>query len=173
VPSLLTRLPKIAVTLLIGVAIINLLIGVVLRYVVGGITDHFDMDPIPYVWVEEVGEMALAWLTLIGAAIGVRQRTHFTLHMLVHRFPPGVQRGVEMFNHLLIIGFGLLVAWYGLLLCGLNRTLTTPGLQINLAWLYGSSVVGGVLIALYGASMLIAPTPQVDATGQPLGEGEW
>ena len=28
--------------------------------------------------------------------------------------------------------------------------LTTPGLEINLAWLYASAVVGGVLIAVYG-----------------------
>ena len=26
--------------------------------------------------------MMLAWLTLIGAAIGVRERSHFTLHVL-------------------------------------------------------------------------------------------
>ena len=28
--------------------------------------------------------MSLAWLTLIGAAIGVRERSHFTLHVFVH-----------------------------------------------------------------------------------------
>ena len=32
--------------------------------------------------------MSLAWLTLIGAAIGVRERAHFTLHVFVHRFSP-------------------------------------------------------------------------------------
>ena len=40
-------------------------------------------------------------------------------------------------------GVGLLAAYYGFKLCLLNRTLTTPGLEINLAWLYASSVVGG------------------------------
>ena len=35
----------------------------------------------------------------------------------------------------------------------LNSTLTTPGLQINLAWLYASSVAGGVLIAVYGLAI--------------------
>ena len=78
-------LSPIAVTALIILAIINLLIGVILRYFVGAITDYFDMDPVPFTWVEEVGEMSLAWLTLIGAAIGIRQRSHFTLHL---RPPP-------------------------------------------------------------------------------------
>ena len=57
-------------------------------------------------------------------------------------------------------GVGLLAAWYGLKLCLLNRTLVTPGLEINLAWLYASSVVGGILIAVYGFAMMISPLPQ-------------
>jgi hypothetical protein len=44
-------IPKIAVTALIVLAIVNLLIGVILRYFVGAITDHFDMDPVPFTWV--------------------------------------------------------------------------------------------------------------------------
>jgi TRAP-type C4-dicarboxylate transport system permease small subunit len=54
------------------------------------------------------------------------------------------------------------VAWYGFRLCLLNRTLTTPGLEINLAWLYASSVVGGILIAIYGLAMMISPLPYGD-----------
>jgi TRAP-type C4-dicarboxylate transport system permease small subunit len=54
------------------------------------------------------------------------------------------------------------VAWYGFKLCLLNRTLTTPGLEINLAWLYASSVVGGILIAIYGFAMMISPLPHGD-----------
>jgi len=158
----LSQVPKLAVTLLIIIAMVNLLIGVVLRYVVGAITDYYDMDPVPYVWVEEVGEMALAWLTLLGAAIGVRQRAHFTLHFLIHRFSTRTRRAIDVINHALIAGFGLVVAWYGVSLCRLNMTLTTPGLQINLAWIYASSVIGGLLIAIYALSMLVAPVPEDD-----------
>ena len=168
--NILHRVPQFAATLLIVIAIANLLIGVFLRYFVGAITDHFDMDPVPYVWVEEVGEMALAWLTLIGAALGVRQRAHFTLHTVVHRLSPALQRAVEILNHLLIMGFGVAVAWYGVGLSRLNMKLSTPGLEINMAWLYGSSVVGGVLLALYALSMIISPTPLLDETGQPRGQ---
>lgn len=165
----LHRVPQFAATLLIAIAIVNLLIGVFLRYFVGAITDHFDMDPVPYVWVEEVGEMALAWLTLIGAALGVRQRAHFTLHTLVHRLSPALQRGFEILNHLLIMGFGIAVAWYGVGLSRLNMKLTTPGLEINMAWLYGSSVVGGILLAIYALSMIVSPTTLLDEAGETPG----
>jgi len=152
--------PKLAVTALIILAIVNLLVGVILRYFVGAITDWLDVDPVPFTWVEEVGELSLAWLTLIGAAIGIRSRSHFALSVFVHRLPEAAQLWIHRFNHALITGFGLLAAWYGFKLCLLNHTLTTPGLEINLAWLYASSVVGGILIAVYGFAVMISSLPQ-------------
>ena len=153
--------PKVAVTALIVLAIVNLLVGVILRYFVGAITDWLDVDPVPFTWVEEVGELSLAWLTLIGAAIGIQSRSHFALSVFVHRLPQATQLWISRFNHVLIVGVGLLVAWFGLKLCLLNRTLTTPGLEISLAWLYASSVVGGILIAVYGlAAIMSSPPPQ-------------
>jgi TRAP-type C4-dicarboxylate transport system permease small subunit len=159
----LAAVPKFVITALIILAMINLLIGVILRYFVGAITDWLDVDPVPFTWVEEVGEMALAWLTLIGAAVGIRARAHFTLHVFTHRFSPAAQVWINRFNHALIVGIGCLAAWYGYQLCLLNRTLHTPGLELNLAWLYASAVVGGALIALYGISMIVAPPPEGDA----------
>ena len=159
---ILLVVPKFAVTALISLAIVNLLFGVILRYFVGAITDWLDLDPVPFTWVEEVGELSLAWLTLIGAAIGIASRSHFSLSVFVHRLPESAQLWIHRFNHALITGVGLLVAWYGFKLCLLNRTLATPGLEINLAWLYASSVVGGVLIAIYGLAMMFSPLPQGD-----------
>jgi TRAP-type C4-dicarboxylate transport system permease small subunit len=159
---ILSAVPKLTVTALIILAIVNLLVGVILRYFVGAITDWLDVDPVPFTWVEEVGELSLAWLTLIGAAIGISSRSHFTLTVFVHRLPRTAQLWIHRFNHALIVGVGGLAAYYGFKLCLLNRTLTTPGLEINLAWLYASSVVGGILIAIYGFAVMISPLPQGD-----------
>ena len=153
------RIPRIAVTTLIVLAIVNLLIGVFLRYVVGAITNYMDWDSVPFTWVEEVGEMALAWLTLIGAAIGIRTRSHFTLYFLTPILPRRVQRAIDVVNHLLIAGIGALAAWYAWYLCKRNWMLTTPGLEISLAVLYASAVVGGVLIVVYALSMILVPLP--------------
>ena len=153
----IAAIPRIVVSLLLVAAIVNLLIGVFLRYVMIEVTDWLDVDPIRFTWVEEVGEIMLAWLTLIGAAIGVRARTHFTLHVL--RLSPAAQVWRERIHHVLIAGFGALTAWYGVKLCLLNRTLATPGLEINLAVLYASAVVGGILLAIYAVSMIVAPPP--------------
>jgi len=93
-----------------------------------------------------------------SAAIGVRERAHFTLHVL--NLSPATRVWVDRIHHLLIAGFGALAAWYGIKLCLLNRTLTTPGLEINLAVLYASAVVGGLLLVVYAISMIVAPPPR-------------
>jgi len=157
VPRFIASIPKVVVSLLLVAAIINLLIGVFLRYVMIPITDYMDWDPVRFTWVEEVGEMMLAYLTLIGAAIGLRERTHFTLHIL--QFKPAGQLFVDRVHYLLIAGIGAIAAWYGVKLCMLNRTLATPGLEINLAVLYASVVVGGALLVVYALSMIVAPPP--------------
>lgn len=157
--TLIERIPRYVITALLTLAIINLLIGVILRYVVGGITDFMDWDPVPFTWVEEVGETALAWMTFIGAAIGIRSRSHFMLQVITHHFSPAVQRAIDVANHLVIAGIGLLTAWYAVGLCRINWTLKTPGLEISLAVLYASAVVGGVLIAIYAIAMIFAPPP--------------
>jgi TRAP-type C4-dicarboxylate transport system permease small subunit len=155
----IANIPKIVVSLLLVAAIVNLLIGVFLRYVMIEVTDWLDVDPIRFTWVEEVGEMMLAWLTLIGAAIGVRERSHFTLHVLTHNWSARAQSVVERIHHVLIAGVGAIAAWYGVKLCMLNYTLVTPGLEINLAVLYASVVVGGVLLVIYAISMIVSPPP--------------
>ena len=152
-------LPKIVLTALLALAIGDMIVGVFMRYVVTAITDRLDLDPVNFFWVEEVGEYTLAWLTMVGAGIGIAERAHFTLRMLVHRFPLRVQQAVHVVTHLLIAGFGALALWYGIKLAIVNSALTSPALQLNLAWLYAAPAVGGALIVLYGLAMLFEPPP--------------
>jgi TRAP-type C4-dicarboxylate transport system permease small subunit len=143
-------LPKIVLAAILAIAILDMLAGVFLRYVVVAITDYFDLPTVSFFWAEEVGELALCWLTLIGAAVAILERTHFALAVLTHRLPARAQLFVERLNHLLIALFGVLVALYGWKVSLLNIMLVTPALEINLAVLYLSTVAGGALMALYG-----------------------
>jgi TRAP-type C4-dicarboxylate transport system permease small subunit len=161
----LAALPKLVLSTLLLLAILDMLAGVVLRYVVVGIADYFDLPSVSFFWVEEVGEFALAWLTLIGAAVAILERTHFALAVLTHRLPLRVQGVIERVNHLLIAGFGGLCAFYGWKLSLLNMTLTSPGLEINLAWLYFSAVVGGALMAVYGLGVALGLLRPRDIAG--------
>lgn len=158
-------LPHAVVTALMIVAMVDMLIGVFLRYVVTWISATFDLPSIRFFWVEEIGEYALAWLTFIGAAIGIRRGTHFAVQVLTEHLPAKLRRAVVAGHYVLLIGFGLLVAVFGWHVSELNSQSFSPALDLNLRWLYLSSVVGGVLIAVYSAVSLVEVVQ-----GAPIGE---
>ena len=150
----LRAVPHVAVTVLMLVAMIDMLVGVFLRYVMTWVSARFDLPTIRFFWVEEVGEYALAWLTFIGAAIGIRRGTHFAVHIVTERFPPGLRRAVAIGHSVLIAAFGALLAVFGWQVSELNSQSFSPALDLNLRWLYLSAVAGGLLMVVYSMAAL-------------------
>ena len=150
----LAWLPPVAVTVLMLVAMVDMLAGVFLRYVVTWVSATFNLPSVRFFWVEEIGEYSLAWLTFIGAAIGIKRGTHFAVHILTERLPPSLRRAITVGHYVLLVAFGGLVAIYGWQVSELNSQSYSPALDLNLRWLYLSSVVGGVLIVIYSLAAL-------------------
>lgn len=142
---------------LLVLAVTDMLIGVLLRYVVSKISDFFDLPSVGFFWVEEVGEFALAWATMLGAGLGIAHGTHFKLQVLTHLFPKQQQLWVARVNGLLMVVFGSVAAIFGLKVSLLNAGSVSPGLSINLFWLYFSVVAGGILIVIFGLAAAIRP----------------
>src|SRR5262245_5778538 len=143
-------LPHVVITVLMVVVIVDMLVGVFLRYVMTWLSATFDLPSVRFFWVEEVGEWCLTWLTFIGAALGIRRGTHFAVHLLIDRFPMALRSAVLAGQCLIVVGFGVLVAVFGWQVAELNSQSFSPALVLNLRWLYLASVVGGVLIVVYG-----------------------
>src|SRR5262245_17904557 len=151
----LAAIPPVVITALMLLAIADMLAGVFLRYVMTQVSTVFNLPTIRFFWVEEIGELCLAWMSFIGAAIGIRRGVHFSVQMITDRLPAGARRAVLTAHYLLIAGFGALVAIFGWQVTELNSQSFSPALNLNLRWLYFSSVVGGVLIVIYSAASIV------------------
>ena len=151
----LPRLPRLAVTLLMIVAMVDMLLGVFLRYVWTYLSATFDLPRINFFWVEEVGEYSLIWLTFIGAALGIRRGAHFAVHLVTDRFRRAARRAIFAVHYGLIAAFGVVVTVYGWQVAELNSQSFSPALNLNLRWLYFSSVVGGILICAYSLATVV------------------
>lgn len=150
----IAAVPPVFVTVLMLVAIADMLAGVFLRYVMTQVSAVFNLPSIRFFWVEEIGELCLAWMSFVGAAIGIRRGVHFSVQMISDRFPAGARRAVFTAHYLLIAAFGALVVIFGWQVTELNSQSFSPALNLNLRWLYLSSVVGGVLIVVYSAASI-------------------
>lgn len=162
--------PHVVITVLMVVVIVDMLVGVFLRYVMTWISATFDLPTVRFFWVEEVGEWSLAWLTFIGAALGVRRGTHFAVHLVLDRFPVALRSAVLAGQCLVIVAFGALVAIFGWQVAELNSQSFSPALVLNLRWLYLSAVAGGVLIVVYGLIALGDVVRGREPWGAPTGE---
>jgi len=170
--SWIGAIPHVVITLLMIVVIVDMLVGVFLRYVMTWISATFDLPTVRFFWVEEVGEWSLAWLTFIGAAIGIRRGAHFAVHLVIDRFSPALRTAVLAAQCVLIIIFGALVAVFGWQVTELNSQSFSPALVLNLRWLYLSSVVGGVLMVVYGLASLSDVFAGRGPWGRPAGNLE-
>ncbi len=150
----IAAVPHVVVTVLMIAAMADMLIGVFLRYVMTKISAAFDLPSIRFFWVEEVGELALAWMTFIGAALGLRKGVHFSVQILTERLPPRVLTAVFTIQYVLIAAFGVLIAVFGWHVSEGNSQSFSPALDLNLRWLYLSSVVGGTLMAIYSCACI-------------------
>ena len=150
----LAATPHVVVTILMLVAIADMLTGVFLRYVMTKASAAFNLPNIRFFWVEEIGELCLAWMSFIGAAIGIRKGIHFSVQMITDRLPARLRMGVFTAHYLLIAAFGVLVAVFGWQVAELNSQSASPALDLNLRWLYLSSVVGGILIVIYSLASI-------------------
>ncbi len=136
------------------VAMADMLAGVFLRYVMTKLTATFGLPRVDFFWVEEVGEYALAWMTFIGAAIGIQRGTHFAVHLVIDRFPPALRRWIFAGHYALVAVFGAVVAVFGWQVAELNSQSFSPALNLNLRWIYLSAVVGGALMTAYALAAL-------------------
>lgn len=87
---------------LLGLALLAFL-QVVLRY---AFSSGFD-------WTEEFGRYASIFLTFLGASVGVKHGTHFSVEAVVKALPPRAGRAVRALAAVLAGVLFLTVAWYG------------------------------------------------------------
>ncbi|MBI3968399.1 MAG: TRAP transporter small permease [Chloroflexi bacterium] len=137
--------PRIGIIFLLVVLLVDMMLGVIFRYIVGQALS----------WTEEVGTLSLVWLTFVGGAVGIRRGAHFSIHLLVDHLSEGQQRALHILNAILIMIIGLILVPTGWKLMMTNSTSETPALGLSLSFVYASSLVGGLLMICYAAGLAL------------------
>lgn len=105
---------------------------------------------------EPLSLVFMLYLSLLGAAVGVREGFHIGVVFVIERLAPRARRACEVANHLLVGGFGLGMAWYGTKLAAATVTHTVPTVGISEAIFYASIPLSGGAMLLFVAEHLVA-----------------
>jgi TRAP-type transport system small permease protein len=118
----------------------------------------------PITWGEEMARFMFIALAMLGAAIAVKDRSHFMITMLTERFPAAVRAWLEIgialgTTALLCV---LIAKGWGLAL--MNQNQESPALGIPMSIPYAAIPIGGLLMLVFLWLDLIIRGP--NASGQ-------
>jgi TRAP-type C4-dicarboxylate transport system permease small subunit len=65
-----------------------------------------------YLWTEEASRFLFVWMIMLGAMVGVRERTHFEVDVWPE-LPPRLDAVLRIVSSVFVLAFALVLAWWG------------------------------------------------------------
>ena len=107
-------------------------------------------------WTENLALVLILYVTLIGAAVGVRDAGHIGMDSLLVMLPDHMREKIELAIHVLVAVFGIAMAYNGWILGASVGTVKIPNLGLPEAIRYVPLVASGVLIVSFSIEHIIA-----------------
>ena len=103
----------------------------------------------PISWGEEMARFLFIALSLLGAALAMKDRSHFTITILTDKFPAAVRTGLEVIVALGATALLGVVIGKGWSLTLLNRNQISPALGVPMSVAYLPVPLGATLMLLF------------------------
>jgi TRAP-type C4-dicarboxylate transport system permease small subunit len=107
-------------------------------------------------WAEALAMMLVLYVTMLGAAVGVRDAGHIGMESLLVLVKDNVRLKLELVIHALVAVFGVTMAWNGGVLAQSVWGYNVPTLGIPEGLNHIPIMVAGALIALFSVEHIIA-----------------
>src|SRR5882762_10317397 len=108
------------------------------------------------VWAESTAMLLVLYVTMLGAAVGVRDAGHIGMESLLVLVPEKVRLKIELVIHAFDAAFGAMMAWNGGYLAWSVHGYKVPTLGISEGLNYLPMTISGVLILLFSIEHIIA-----------------
>ena len=108
------------------------------------------------IWAESTALVLILYVTMLGASVGVRDAGHIGLESLLILAPEALRLRLEILIHVLVGGFGLIMAWNGAVLAESVMSYKIPTLGLSEGFNHIPLVIAGVLIALFSFEHIVA-----------------
>ncbi len=135
----------------VGVGGLVLLIAAVLYQVIG----RYVLNDTP-TWAESGAVLLVLYVTMLGMAVGVRDAGHIGLESLLVLVPDALRLKMELLIHVLVLGFGVVMAYNCAVLAQSVWDYKIPTLGLSEAFKYVPPAMAGALIALFSIEHIIA-----------------
>jgi len=140
------RLLDVAAALLIAAMTLLVALQVTFRYVI-----NYTLP-----WSEELSRYVFLWASFLGACAALCRGGHLGVDSVVVRLPAAARRFLARLVAVLIVGFALLVGWYGLSLLPATVSQRSPTLGLSMALVFGAVPVAALFLILIEVQALVS-----------------
>jgi TRAP-type C4-dicarboxylate transport system permease small subunit len=105
-------------------------------------------------WTESSAVLLMGWFIFLGAAVGVRERTHLGFDVLLYFLPPGGKAVLRSISDVVVLAFGMGMIVYGIQLTRLTWNTVMPSLELPGGIGFLPVVLGGALVCLFSLERL-------------------
>lgn len=132
--------------LLLALMVFLVCLGVFFRYVLDA----------SLAWYDEFASYLLVWLSFYGAISAFYHRRHIGFETFVARLMPHTRKKLEICAELLVMGFQIVLLYYGSLLMRKMGDETTVSLVwIKMSWVYSVLPISGGLMLMISVQRLV------------------
>lgn len=135
----IARVCKFAIVVLLGAMTLLTASQVLLRYAFAS----------PWSWAEEAVRYMFVYLIFIGAALGVYERAHFNIPVLVDRLPETLQRVLRVSSTIILAAFLVFLVVFGATLAFDAATQSSPALGLPMLVPYAAIPLGAALSLIF------------------------
>lgn len=105
-------------------------------------------------WTESFSVLLMGWFIFLGAAVGIRERTHLGFDVLLYFLPPAAKGVLRSISDIVVLAFGFGMIVYGIQLAELTWNTVMPSLAFPGGVAFLPVIGGGALACLFSLERL-------------------
>lgn len=105
-------------------------------------------------WADETAQILLVWLTFLGAALAVREKSHYVLNFLLEKLSGKTRRIFTMLQQVLSITTIVILLYYSAIVTWQIRDWVMPATEISRALVYVACPIGCMLMLYYSIKIV-------------------
>ncbi|CDX52218.1 Tripartite ATP-independent periplasmic transporter DctQ component [Mesorhizobium plurifarium] len=105
-------------------------------------------------WTESSAVLLMGWFIFLGAAVGVRERTHLGFDVLLYFLPHAAKAVLRSISDVVVLAFGSGMVVYGVQLTRLTWNTVMPSLALPGGVSFLPVIMGGTLVCLFSMERL-------------------
>ncbi len=115
-------------------------------------------------WAEQAALLLMIWYVFFAAAAGVREGFHIRIAIFADSLPASLRRTIIVVGHVVVLAFGIAMAYWGAGLAQATWEHVIPTLGISRGYAYVPIAISGILIAGFAAEQLVTELRSSEVT---------